>query len=74
MLQLLKDEERSLIADLESAQKSFEAFLKANGAKDAESFARNIISDARYLTDKLAQLEKVRHLIRQVERLQGGVK
>lgn len=66
-IQILKDEEQNLIEQLETSKRNFVAFLQAKN--DGEGYASALISEARLLTDKVAQLSKVRQMISRIEKI-----
>lgn len=65
-IEILKDEEKLVIKDLESSKKGVMRYLQNNN--DGEDYARMMINESRILAFKIAQLETLREMIFEIKK------
>lgn len=65
-IEILKDEEKLVIKNLESSKKGVMRYLQNNN--DGEDYARMMINESRILAFKIAQLETLREMIFEIKK------
>ena len=65
-IEILKDEEKLVIKNLESSKKGVMRYLQNNN--DGEDYARMMINESKILAFKIAQLETLREMIFEIKK------
>ena len=65
-IEILKDEEKLVIKNLESSKNGVMRYLQNNN--DGEDYARMMINESRILAFKIAQLETLREMIFEIKK------